>query len=66
MLFSDAKESNLCLFNDVLHLEQIHDVLHREQIQTELLCSSSMSLNSPSCIGRRRGLLTFINEPPLL
>ena len=56
MLFTDAKGSNLCYFNDDLHWEQI---------QTELEMSDTILLNSLSYTGRRRELFASIKDLPL-
>ena len=57
MLFTDAKDGNLCFFNDELH---------REQIQTEFELSQTTLLNSLSYTGRRSVSLASIKDPPLL
>ena len=57
MLFTDAKDGNLCFFNDELH---------REQIQTELQLLCTTLLNSLSCTGRRSESLASMKDPPLL
>ena len=57
MLFTDAKDGNLCFFNDELH---------REQIQTELQLLCTTLLNSLSCTGRRSESLASMKDPPLI
>ena len=53
--FIDAKDDNLCFFND----------LHWEQIQTELQLLCTTLLNSLSCTGRRSESLASIKDPLL-
>ena len=57
MLFTDAKDGNLCFLNELLHLEQT---------QTEYSLSQIKLLNSLLCIGRRSGSLASTKDPPLL
>ena len=57
MLFTDAKEGNLCFLNDLLHLEQT---------QTEYSLSQIKLLDSLLCVGRSSGSLVSMNDPPLL